>query len=331
MLIIPAREIDFLLDNTIRKVQSLYSSLKIILVLDVIPKQVNYKNVEIIKSYSKNISSKRNKGVKIASTPYVAFLDSDAYPRSGWLENSIEFLEQNKNYTAVTGNQYNAPDDDFEQKCLRLVRFSPLFTQNQWLKIIDSNAKEQDCTEFMSSNVIIRREDYLNIGGMNEKIYLAEDNEFSSRLILKGYKIRFIPDASVYHRECKTYAFFRKIFCMGYYYSEMLWSYDIDWFKKSILMYIMPLLFSLFYIFLIFMSVINYISWYIVVYILAVVLLLLFILAVYMSLKLDKNNIIGIFCIFFYYILFCIVYVISSFVGIMKIPAKDVHSMYKHY
>ena len=221
-IIIPARKIDYLLEEFIKNIRNLYKEVKIILVLDEYDdNETGFNKVKILKSDNINMSAKRNKGVYASDTKYTAFIDSDAYPCENWLEEGIKFLECNNDYTAVTGNQILPDNSSFMQKYLRQVRFNHLFCHDEWGKVIDTNASEQDISEFMTSNAIIRRKDYIDLKGMNENIYLAEDNEFSLRLIKNGYKIRFIPKVKVYHHECCFYPFMRKIYSMGYYYSNM--------------------------------------------------------------------------------------------------------------
>lgn len=325
-IIIPSRNIDYLLEECIEKIRELYKNIKIILILDEINKEID-SDITILKSRSLNMSAKRNQGVEVAQTKYVAFLDSDSYPIVGWLESGVNFLESNENYSAVTGCQFNPPSDTFEQKCLRLVRFSRLFTHNEWCLVIDKNTVEQDCNEFMTSNTIIKRQDYINIGGMNEKIYLAEDNEFSQRLTKNGYKIRFIPQFSVYHRESKMYPFLRKIYCMSYYYANtFMKGKPVKTVKQSIYQ-----LFPLFgiIVFILLSILLKFSSYLLIVPIF--VLLLLAIEANIESKKLDKQRTKGFFIIFFNFCMFCAIWVIGSFLGLINFPSKNIQKCYKHY
>lgn len=113
-IIIPSRDIDYLLEDCVSKIRELYKNIKIILVLDEINKEIN-SDITILKSKNLNMSAKRNQGIEVAQTKYIAFLDSDSYPIAGWLENAVNFLENNKNYSVVTGCQFNPQSDTFEQ------------------------------------------------------------------------------------------------------------------------------------------------------------------------------------------------------------------------
>ncbi len=325
-IIIPSRDIDYLLENCLEEIRKLYKDIKIILVLDEINKELP-NDITILKSKNPNMSAKRNQGVKVATTKYIAFLDSDSFPNQNWIEEAISFLEQNKNYSAVTGNQFNPQSDNFEQQCLRLVRFSRLFTHKEWCIVIDKNAKEQDCSEIMTSNVIMKKEDYIKAGGMNENIYLAEDNEFSERIIKQGYKIRFIPKVSVFHRESKMYPFLRKIYCMSYYYANtLIKGKPVKTIKQSIAQ-LFPLL-----------GIISFcLLWFLLqqsIYLLFLPIFVFLILALEArkeAKKLQNNHIKGFFIILFTFCMFCTIWVVGSFLGLINFPTKDVQKCYKHY
>ena len=328
-IVIPSREYDFLVVECIKKIRELYKSIQIILVLDEINETAkqNIENVLVVKSENKNMSAKRNLGVSFAKTEYIAFLDSDAYPNRNWLESGITFLNNNKDYSAITGTQYNPPTDNFVQNCLRLVRYSPLFTHKEWFIIIDKNAQEQDCNVLITSNVIMRKNDYEKINGMNENIYLAEDNEFSERLVKSGYKIRFIPNASVFHREATMYPFLRKIYCMSYYYANTFIKGKLIKGLKQSLLQFLPLFAVIFY--LILFTFTEYKLQLLIFPFLAIILLIKCALAE--SKKLETSQLKAFFIIFFTYCIFCAIWVIGTLLGSINFPTKSIQKCYKNY
>ncbi len=333
-IIIPARNIDYLLEECIQKIRELYSSIQIIIILDETDNEKTCKypnNIKIIKAENPNMSAKRNLGVKNADTKYIAFIDSDSYPNEGWLETGVNFLENNNNYTAVTGNQFNPINDSFEQKCLRLVRFSPLFTHEEWCKVIDKNAHECDCTEFMTSNVIIKAKYYSELGGMNENIYLAEDNEFSKRLIQNNYKIRFIPKVCVYHHECKLIPYLRKIYAMSYYYANTFIKGKPVKTEKETLKQYLPLIGIILFCFLFGIFAMLKMNPLYLISLPLIILGIFLIEAVKTSLKLEKENIKGFIFIFTVFCLFCLIWVIGTLFGTINFPIKDIKNYYKHY
>lgn len=332
-IIIPSKRTDYLLLKCINKIRELYKTVKIILVLDEINGDNSFsdENIMILKSENCNMSAKRNLGIKNSYTKYAAFIDSDAYPKENWLENAVNFLENNTCYTAVTGRQFSPKDDNFVQICLRHVRFNRLFTHKEWCMITDENAKEQDCTGFITSNVIIKKSDYENNEGMNENIYLAEDNEFSARLTKKGCKIRFIPNVSVYHRESTFYPFFRKIYCMSYYYANMfIKGRAVKNFRDSIYQFY-PL--AGIVLFILLWTMLNFCginpSFLLILPLIVIVILLTE--AFTEAQKLKQKKIRGFFVISAAFFCFCGVWVVGTLLGTVNFPTKKIQNLYKYY
>ena len=336
-IIIPSRNVDYLLVNCIEKIRALYPDVKIVLILDEILPD-DYKkfdtNVHLLKSQKYTMSAKRNQGVDFVDTKYIALIDSDAFPDENWLETSIDFLENHNDYSAVTGCQMNYPNDSFTQKCLRLLRFSPLFSHQEWFKIINLNTKETDCSEFMTSNVVITRETYKKLNGMCEDFYLAEDNEFSQRMFENGYKIRFIPNVRVFHREAKTYSFLRKFFAISNYYAKCFANGIKIKNNAQTLSQFMPFAAICFYLLLVILQFTVLKSQFLanLLLILPIASLLLLIYnAVIITKKLENKRLHGIIYLFFVSILFCIVWVWGTFTGLCFKGFYDVKNGYKHY
>lgn len=336
-IIIPSRNVDYLLHICIEKIRLLYPDVKIVLVLDeILPEDYEKfdKNVQILKSKKYTMSAKRNQGVDFVDTKYIALIDSDAFPDENWLEIAINFLENNKDYSAVTGCQMNWPDDSFAQKCLRLLRFSPLFSHQEWFKIIDCNTNETDCSEFMTSNVIITRETYKKLNGMCEDFYLAEDNEFSQRMFQNGYKIRFIPNVRVFHREAKAFSFLRKFFAISNYYGKCFVKGIKIKNNAQTLSQFMPFIGSCFYLLLLILQFLVFKSQFLmnllVIFPIACLLLLIY-NAIIITKNLEKQRIQAIIYLFFISILFCFVWVFGTFIGLCFKNFYNNKNGYKHY
>ena len=330
-IIIPSRNIDYLLELCISKIRELYPRVLIIIVLDEINTEKKDNNIKILKSDNPNMSAKRNLGVKNTNTKYIAFIDSDAYPNVGWLENGINFLEKNDNYFATTGCQLSPSDDNLEQQCLRSIRYNQLFTHKEWCITNDIEAEEQDCIIFTTANAIIRKNEYEKLGGMNEKIYLAEDNEFANRARNNGFKTRFIPTSSIFHRECTFYPYFRKLFTACYYYVNNAIKGKLVKPLKEIIQQMLPL----------FGIIIFFILWYIFqflnisAYPLLILPLLIATLMIKESIneskrfKTQKTK--ATLMIFYFACIYCLTILIGTVLGLLNIPIKNIKSHYKHY
>lgn len=332
-IVIPSCRMDSFLMTCIEEINKIYPLINIIIVLDESINDKNYNlpnNVKVITSTNQKISYKRNLGAESTNTKYIAFIDSDAYPKSGWLENAILFLETNKDYSAVTGPQSHPPTDNFFQHCNRIVRYMPLFNHAEWLMITDKKAVDHDCTYAVTANLIITKKDYLELDGLNENLYIAEDNEFCNRLTASGRKIRFLSTVSIFHRERHLKSFLLHIFSMASYYANSFKSgIRIKTKKQSILQFIPLLVVVLFIIlYLIFLA-----KKFDMLLILGL-LILIFIILVFQSAKgaykLNKHKIFGFVYLLFVSIMFSFIWVAGTFYGLMKNDEFNPYKTYKH-
>lgn len=326
-IIIPSRNIDYLLELCIEKIRELYKEVKIFLVLNEINKTINDKNIEIIKTDKLFMSAMRNLGAKKATTKYIAFIDSDAYPAENWLESAVAFLENNKDYAVATGMQLNPPTDNFQQICVRKVRYNHLFTHKEWKILVDENAKEQDCTEFSTANAVISIKTYNKLKGLNDNIYIGEDNEFSNRLVDNGYKIRFIPETKIYHRECNIFSYLRKMYCMACCYSNALVINKKTKTKTQTFINLMPAVAFLMFIIAYFFSNFNIIC----LCFPFIAFLILFIEAIKEAKKFKKKKLKAFGVILFIFCTFCFVWIIGTIWGLFNYSAENIQKKYRHY
>jgi glycosyltransferase involved in cell wall biosynthesis len=218
-IIIPSRRVDAMVLSCVGKIRELYRVVRIVVVVDPGCAEKDGRlsgEILLLESVNRNISSKRNAGVAAVATEYVAFIDSDAYPAPGWLENGVAFLEMHEAYAMATGRQYSPPADGFFQRCIRKMRKSRLFSSGELRRIHGDAPAESDCGFAQTANMIVRRRDYLRVGGMREDIYIFEDKEFCDRYRAAGGIIRFIPDCAVFHRERPLSAFLRQRYSYAY-------------------------------------------------------------------------------------------------------------------
>jgi cellulose synthase/poly-beta-1,6-N-acetylglucosamine synthase-like glycosyltransferase len=165
------------------------------------------KNIKIILTGSKNMSKKRNLGVQAANTEFVGFVDSDAYPNKDWLSNGIKILEKNSEVGIVTGPELSFPNQSFMENIVGFCNQSFLITGSHSFRKTLSSSRFY--SEASGCNILMRKEDYLLLNGMDEDLYLGEDREFSERLINKlKKKIYFSKESWVYHKDRSLIGFF---------------------------------------------------------------------------------------------------------------------------
>ena len=143
------------------------------------------------------MSKKRNLAVKKSKDKYIAFIDSDAYPAKKWILNGIKLLKKNNQVAIVTG-----PDLPFKNQkgwsyIISLAHKSFLLSGS---KIFRKNIKnERICKQASSCNMILKKDLYNKVGGMDEKIYIGEDKDLCDK-INDYFKILYSPKVKIFHK-----------------------------------------------------------------------------------------------------------------------------------
>lgn len=152
-----------------------------------------------------NIAAKRNLGARLAEVEFLAFIDSDAFPIDGWLDNAQRHLDSNPDLGAVGGPNLAPPDQGLGARLVAAALRS-VFVSGKWTfrKLIRPMRFVDDMP---SCNLIVRRDAYLALGGMNENLFTGEDMEFCARLRESGRKILYVPDVQVYHENRRLWPF----------------------------------------------------------------------------------------------------------------------------
>ena len=100
-IIVPSIQLSSELIHCLEKLnEQNYNNFFVTIILDYknkvkLPK-LNYK-LNLLISKKKNMSFKRNLGVKKFKSDLIAFLDSDAYPNKNWLKIAHKYLSKRKN------------------------------------------------------------------------------------------------------------------------------------------------------------------------------------------------------------------------------------------
>lgn len=214
-VIIPVIKINNLLVDVVKNIHISDKNLKIIIIYK------NYSDlikptdkISLYQSDIKNMSAKRNFGVIKSDTKYIAFLDSDAYPDNSWFINAKSFLEKDLSIGIITGPEISFPNQSFTENLIGIINKSFLITGSHSFR--KSYSKSRYYEEASSCNIIMRKEDYLKIGGMDPNRYLGEDQEFSHRLTDKlKKKIYFSNKVIVFHKDRGIRDFFWQRYSRG--------------------------------------------------------------------------------------------------------------------
>lgn len=216
-ILIPSKIIDDNLKFCIKKIRKFYKNIKLILVLDEPSEFKIDKNIQIVISGNKTIGFKRNLGLKYVTTKFVSFIDSDAYPNSRWLDESLK-LFKNKKIALVGGPNLSPKTKNIEKILVARSRRNSIVTLNPKVKSIKT--KQHFINFLPSCNMIMRTSIYKKIKGMDPRLYSSEEISLNYKLNKKGFKMIFDPKVFVFHSDRNFKHFSRQRFIYG---STGLW------------------------------------------------------------------------------------------------------------
>lgn len=129
---------------------------------------------------------------------YIAFTDADCIVDKNWLQSLYDALEESGEYTAGAGGPRLIAETD-NKKELVINAFLTSFLASGGNPAF-SKRKVEFIESIPNYNAIYKREIISKFRYDNELI-ISDDNELNFRLKKAGYKFRYVPDASVWHRE----------------------------------------------------------------------------------------------------------------------------------
>ena len=160
-----------------------------------------YSGVRLIRQSNAGPAVARNRGAMEAFGSIILFTDDDCVPTTGWLTAMTEPF--NDPYTVGVKGAYRT-----SQKRLA-ARFVQLEYEDKYRLM--SDVSEIDFIDTYSAG--FRRDRFLELDGYDTSfpVACAEDVELSYRMSARGWKMKFVPSAIVYHTHPDTiWAYLKK-------------------------------------------------------------------------------------------------------------------------
>ncbi len=196
--------------------------LEIIVIGDVEEKLIKkYKKLKYFRHISINfekwdLSLKKNIGFKEAKSEIVAFVDDDATISPEWIKKGLSHFE-NKKTGIVSGPGVVPEDANFSMKLFgnTLASLGALPIRKRYKK---SRGTERDGwgDKVIGCNMFVKKNVFKKIGGFEEDLRYAEENDFALRARKAGYDVWMDNELYVYHYARSSFKkFFRQIFNFG--------------------------------------------------------------------------------------------------------------------
>lgn len=200
-IIIPVKRInDYLREETIPALLGqTCQDFEIVIVIDERDEEKFPKTTILVDSKKSGPADKRDLGTKIAKGEILAFLDDDSYPAKSWLENALKIFDKDDHLAGVGGPTLTPRFDNVLQQASGYVWSTRLGSGGAGTyRCKISQRREVD--DYPTVNFLVRKKDFLRVGGFNSHFWPGEDTKLCHDLVYKlGKKIIYDPEVVVYH------------------------------------------------------------------------------------------------------------------------------------
>ena len=153
--------------------------------------------INIIPSGQVGPAAKRDMGARFANGDILVFLDDDSYPEPNLLDVAEHYFADDS-VVALGGPAITPPNDSFWQR-VSGAAFLSKFSGGAPERYVPFG-EVREIQDWPSVNLMVRKIEFLVIGGFNSPYWPGEDTKLCLELIQKtGKKILYIPELVVWH------------------------------------------------------------------------------------------------------------------------------------
>lgn len=161
------------------------------------PDEWSHDKIKIIESGPVGPAKKRDQAAIIANGDILVFFDDDSYPKADILDHAYKNFKD-ENIVAVGGPAVTPNDDSFYQKlsgAVFLSKWSGGFPE-RYIPIGEMRYVD----DWPSVNLMVRKKQFIDVGGFNTVFWPGEDTKLCLELILSTRKkIIYDPKMLVWH------------------------------------------------------------------------------------------------------------------------------------
>ncbi len=171
-----------------------------------------FSDVKVIaNSRNRGFGAANNRAMTDSSADYFLLLNSDAFPAADAIPKLIDYLRKNLEVAAVGPRLVNR-DGSLQISCYRFPSPVRAWVENLWISAALphhpvfgdyrqwAHDTERDVDFVVGACMAVRRAAYQEIGGFDPRFFMyTEEADWQRRMHDAGWKVRFIPTATVTH------------------------------------------------------------------------------------------------------------------------------------
>ncbi len=138
-----------------------------------------------------------NIGFKYSTGKYIAMINNDTELHPQWTEKLVEFMENHENVAGASGKTYSLTERE------KLIWTTPKIDHRSGKAIwVKSEVSSRPVDYLLGHGVIFRRSVIEKIGFLDEEYWAYyEETDLCARIIRSGFKLFYIPEAIIWHKE----------------------------------------------------------------------------------------------------------------------------------
>lgn len=171
--------------------------------------QREHPSVKLIRnSANEGFARPNNQAAAVATGTYLALLNNDMRMAPDWLKRMVEFIEASPPDVACVGSRILNWDGTTVDFIRGTMAYNGMGFQPGYQARVGTPEAEDYPDELLfacGGAMLVRKDVYLEAGGFDEDYFAYyEDVDLGWRLWVLGYRVRFCPEAVVYHRHNGT-------------------------------------------------------------------------------------------------------------------------------
>ncbi len=148
-----------------------------------------------VRQENQGAGAARRKGVELARGEFVLLINDDTIAGSNLLVEHLTVHRRNPREKWAVLGEFKPSMESIHRALSLWVNTSPFFFPQQNLKPGELCGQAY----FVTCNLSVRREAVLEAGSFDPQFRVAEDTDLGTRLVQKGFKVKFHPEAGAVH------------------------------------------------------------------------------------------------------------------------------------